>query len=345
MTAEAIDAVLIINGYNSRYLSGFTGSSSYLYISHSKKVLMTDFRYIEQARKQCPEFEVIDYISVGLDNVLSELCGDEHIKVLGLEEHLMTHREYQFVTEHLGELEFYNLECVVEKLRWIKDKDELGFIEEAAQIADSAFEHILKYIKPGVMEWDIAIELEYYMKKNGATALSFPTIVASGTRSSLPHGRASHKYIKEGEFVTLDFGCIFKGYCSDMTRTVVVGKATDEQKSIYKTVLNAQMKALEAIKAGLSGKEIDKIARDYIDGTQYKGRFGHGLGHSVGLDVHETPRLSTRGFGLLEEDMVLTVEPGIYIPDYGGVRIEDLVVVKKDDCVNLTKSTKSLLEL
>lgn len=345
MTSRDIDAVLITNGYNSMYMSCFTGSSCYLFVSKTQQVLLTDFRYIEQAHTECPNFEIIDYLKKGLEVTLSELCIANEVKVMGLEEHLMTHREYKFICEHLEGTNIEDIEGVIEKIRWIKDENELAKIKASAAIADSAFEHIIPFLRAGISEWEIAIELEYQMKSHGATALSFPSIVASGKRSSLPHGRASNKELENGDFVILDFGCIFEGYCSDMTRTVVIGKADEKQKEVYNTVLDAQLKALDVIKAGVSGVDVDGAARELIDSTAYKGCFGHSLGHGVGLNVHETPTLSTKSYGLLKNNMVVTIEPGIYIPDYGGVRIEDLVIITEEGHINLTHSTKKLLEL
>lgn len=194
-------------------------------------------------------------------------------------------------------------------------------------------------------EKEVALELEMFMKKQGASAISFDIIVASGLRSALPHGRASDKVIENGDFVTMDFGCVFNGYCSDMTRTVVMGKASDKHKKVYETVLRAQEAALEAIKPGISGKEADKVARDIITGEGFGEYFGHGLGHGVGLEVHEAPRLAPIGEKILEKNMVVTDEPGIYIPEFGGVRIEDLIVVTDNGCERLSTSPKKLIEI
>jgi Xaa-Pro aminopeptidase len=227
----------------------------------------------------------------------------------------------------------------------VKTEKELEKMAKAADIADQAFHHIIGYIRPGVTERAVALELEIYMKKLGASALSFETIAASGVRSSMPHGIATDKIIEDGDFLTLDFGCVYDGYCSDMTRTVVVGKATQKQKKIYGVVLEAQIAALNAIREGINGIDVDKIARDVISSRGYGEYFGHGLGHGVGLEVHEEPRLSPTGTKKLLENMVVTDEPGIYIPGFGGVRIEDLIVVKKDGCEVLSKSPKQLIEL
>jgi Xaa-Pro aminopeptidase len=218
-------------------------------------------------------------------------------------------------------------------------------IKKAEAIGDAAFSEILPYIKPGTTELEVAARLEFIMKMKGVQNLSFPSIVASGINSSMPHAVPSQKKIETGDFVTLDFGCTCEGYCSDMTRTVVVGKASDKHKEVYQLVLEAQMAALDFIKAGYQGKEIDKVARDIIYKAGYEGCFGHGLGHSVGLNVHENPRLSPMEEEIIQEGMTETVEPGIYIKGFGGVRIEDLVVVTGTGCENFTHSPKNLIEL
>jgi len=233
----------------------------------------------------------------------------------------------------------------VDALRQIKSEEELEYLEKAEAIGDLAFEKILTILKPGMTELEVAAELEYQMKKAGAENFSFSTIVASGLNSSMPHAIPGEKKLEEGDFVTMDFGCTYKGYCSDMTRTVVLGKASEKQKEIYNTVLKAQLAALDAIKAGVTGKSVDKVARDIITEAGYGECFGHGLGHSVGLFIHEEPRLSPAGETVLEENMIETVEPGIYVPGFGGVRIEDMVAVTKDGCKNFTHSPKELIEI
>jgi len=227
--------------------------------------------------------------------------------------------------------------------RRIKDKEEIRKIAQAEELGDRAFSYILDFIKAGKSEKEVAVELEFFMRRNGASKLSFDTICASGVRSAMPHGVASDKIIEKGDFVTLDFGCVLDGYCSDMTRTVVVGKATQRQKEIYEIVLKAQKSALDIVKAGILCKTADKVARDIIDNAGYKDNFGHGTGHSVGIEIHELPSLSPKSEDILEVGNVVSVEPGIYIEDFGGVRIEDLVQIMPDGIENLTKSKKNLL--
>lgn len=342
---KEIDAMIIFGAYNRRYISGFKGSSGYLFISPKKQVFLTDFRYMEQGAAQCPGFEVMDHTKDGLMTCFKQLVVDTGAKSLGFEEDVLTYQQFNQLKNEFDRLDLVGTTGIIETIRAIKDEEELSFMREAAAIADRAFAHILDFIKPGVTELEIAMELEFAMRRGGAKKLSFDTIVASGKNASLPHAEPSDKKVENGDFLTMDFGCLYKGYCSDMTRTVFVGKANEKQKHVYNTVLKAQLAALDAIKAGPLGHEIDKIARDIIYGAGYEGCFGHGLGHSVGLEVHEEPRLSVKGFTKLKENMMITVEPGIYIPDFGGVRIEDLVCIKENGYENLTKSDKTLIEL
>lgn len=340
-----LDAVIIRGEINRRYLSGFTGSNAYLYISKTTKKFLTDFRYLEQASKQCPDFDIIDYMKDGLENTINAIIEQDNAKKLGFEDSVLTFKDYMILKEGLKSVKLVPIGDIVEQIRMVKDEQELECIKKAASIGDMAYEHILTFVKPGVTEKEIALELETFMKKNGAEKLSFDTIVASGIHSSLPHAEPTDKKIEDGDFVTLDFGCVYKGYCSDMTRTFVVGKASEKQKEIYNTVLEAQEKSLAVIKAGCIGKEVDKIARDIISDKGYGDYFGHGLGHCVGLFIHEEPRLSPKDENVFKENMVVTVEPGIYIPDFGGVRIEDLVCVTKDGIINFTSSPKQLVEI
>ena len=218
-------------------------------------------------------------------------------------------------------------------------------MRQAAAIADKGFLHVLDIVKPGMTEKELALELEFFMRKQGASGLSFTTIVASGIRSSMPHGVASDKVIEKNDMLTLDFGCMYNGYCSDMTRTFVVGTADERQKELYNIVLETQLKVLEAIKPGAHCKEIDALSREIIGGYGYGEFYGHGLGHGVGLEIHELPVLNGTSEFVLEENMVVTDEPGIYLPDFGGVRIEDTVLVTKDGYDLISRSTKEFIEI
>jgi len=232
---------------------------------------------------------------------------------------------------------------IIDKPRMVKDDNELGLLRRAEQIGDEAFDHILTILKPGITEREISLELEFFMKKQGASKLSFDTIVASGPNSSMPHAQVTDRVVQNGDFVTMDFGCVYKGYCSDMTRTVAVGTPTDEMKKVYQIVLDANLRAMDGIKAGVKCSDIDALARGYISDKGYGDYFGHGLGHSVGLQIHEEPRFSPKCDVITEENMVITDEPGIYLPGKFGVRIEDLVVVRKDGYERLSKSPKELI--
>ncbi len=339
---ESIEAVFVSKKENVRYLSNFKGDESYLFITREgAKYLLTDFRYTEQAKKEVTEFEVIDYKGK-LYDAIKDLMVSHNISKLFVEGY---HLPFSFVSEMKEKLEdrIYALSISLDELRSVKDHEEIEKIKKAVEIADRAFEHILKFIKPGISENDVVAELNYFILKNGAKGFSFEPIVASGKRSSLPHGVATDKKIEAGDTVLIDFGCNFDGYMSDMTRTVFVGKVENQMVKIYHIVKEAQQKAEEFIKEGLKANEIDKIARGYIGSFGYMEKFGHSLGHGVGLEIHELPRLSPKSEMVLEENMVVTIEPGIYIEDFGGVRIEDIVVVKSDGCEILTKSSKELI--
>ncbi|AUG57676.1 M24 family metallopeptidase [Acetivibrio saccincola] len=339
-----LDGILIVKRENYMYISGFTGTYAYLVISQEDAVLLTDFRYSKQAKEEAEIFEVIEYEG-RLLNALNDVIVSKGIKRLGFEENVVTYKTYTEMKKLLKVEKLVPVDGMVEDIRAVKDDEEIEIIKKAVEIADHAFSHILNYIKPGVSEYEIALELEHYMKKKGAKGTSFETIVASGYRSFFPHGTASSKKIENNEAVTLDFGAVYKNYCSDMTRTVFVGKPDDKLFKIYDIVLKAQKSAIEAAKKGFTGKEIDSVARNIIEENGYGKNFGHGLGHGVGLEVHEKPTLSKRGDVKMENGMVVTIEPGIYLENLGGVRIEDIVVINDDFPVVLTKSPKEIIVL
>lgn len=346
LQGNRLDAVLISNPYNIRYLSGYSGGTGYLYISREKQAVLTDSRYTIAAKKETEGYSVIEVSkSEDYHKAVYALLLEEKGKCLGFEADTVTYSEYQDWAGNLKGIELVGLTDEFTALRQIKQDWELERLREAEAIGDRAFKKILDIIKPGMTELSVAAHLEFIMKQEGAEALSFDTIAASGINSSMPHAVPTEKVIEEGDFLTLDFGCVYKGYCSDMTRTVVVGKADKRQKEIYGVVSHAQQSALDFIKADYKGREIDKVARDVIKNAGYGKYFGHGLGHSVGLFIHEEPRLSPNEENVIREGMVVTVEPGIYIPDFGGVRIEDMVVVTKEGIINLTASPKELIEL
>lgn len=340
-----LDGVLVSSKYNRRFLSGFTGSSGFLFITKEARYMLTDFRYIEQATNQCVGFTVIDFYDKGLIKTVSDLIQETKVVKLGFENKEMTVSDFENFSTKINSCEWKPMNNMVETLRMIKDPEEIELIRQASAIGDAAFLHIINFVKVGMTEIDVAVELEYYMKKQGASNLSFDTIVASGKRSSLPHAVPTDKVIEDGDFVTLDFGCIYKGYCSDMTRTFVMGTASEKQKEIYNIVLKAQLNALDHIKGGILGKVGDAYARDIINAAGYRKNFGHGLGHSLGLEVHEIPRFSLLSEDVVEAGMIMSVEPGIYIPDFGGVRIEDLVCITEDGVDILVSSPKELIEI
>lgn len=342
LNEKNLDGILVFKPENRRYLSGFTGSTGYVIVTRSTCKFITDFRYIEQARNQCKGFEIVQICH---EKTIVDILNGLGITRLGVEEDYMTLEQFTKFNNELEAIEILPLEASILKMRSIKMEDEIINIEKAAEIADQAFDHILNFIKPGISELSIALELEFFMRKRGASRLSFEPIVASGKRSSLPHGLASNKILEVGDLVTLDFGCVYNGYCSDMTRTLVLGKANERQKEIYGLVLEAQLGSLGAVKPGITGAELDSVARTIITDKGYGQYFGHGLGHGVGLEIHELPKINSKGNLPIDVGMVLTIEPGIYIPDFGGVRIEDLLVVTEAGYKLLSKSTKDLIEL
>lgn len=345
LESKNADAILIKNPHNIRYITGYRGDTGCVYISKNKKVLFTDFRYIFQAVSEAPEYEIIDIQNEGYSASVAKLADEEGIKSLLFEGNEMFYKEYTTYKEKMPDILMISIEDELSSFRMVKTEYELEQIKMAEYIGDLTFAKILDDIKPGVSELEISAKLEYYMKSNGAEDISFKPIVASGINSSMPHAIPSKKKLAAKEFITLDFGCKYNGYCSDMTRTVMIGKADNRQKDIYDTVLKAQLAVLDTVKAGMRGCDIDKIARDIIYAAGYEGCFGHGLGHSVGLNIHEIPRASEKYDKLVEENMTLTIEPGIYVKDYCGVRIEDLVVVTKNGYINYTNSPKELIEL
>ena len=341
LKTEINDAFLITSPENLYYFSGFTGGEGALFIDGDTKKLFTDSRYTVQAEEESPDFEIIDIAQTPLSSFLQTVGA----KSIGFEDDYMTVSTMLAVKKAVPTLSLMPASRHIESIRIVKDQAELSLIAKAAKIADDAFSYILPNISPGKTEKEIALELEFFMRKNGADGVSFETVAASGYRSAMPHGVATEKEIQNGEFLTLDFGCKYKGYCSDMTRTVVVGKASDKQKKIYETVLSAQLAALDEIRAGRACRDIDAIARNIIKDAGYGDCFGHGLGHSVGLKIHEKPSLSPRSEDILMPNVTMTVEPGIYIKDFGGVRIEDLVIVTENGYQNLAGAPKELIEI
>jgi Xaa-Pro aminopeptidase len=342
-----LDGMLISNPENRRYLSGFSGSAGVLLISGAQAFLVTDFRYWEQARQElaAEEFELFKQ-GPDLWRSAGDIIGSLGWKKIGFEAESLTYHEYQILENILGDKQFTATTGLVEKLRRTKEPVEIESLARAAEITDTAWRETLKIIKPGVREQEIALEFDYQLRVNGAEGSAFTTIVASGSRAALCHGLASTKPVQKGELLIIDGGALYQGYHGDMTRTVVIGKADPEQVKVYQIVLEAQQKALAVLKAGLTGNIVDQVARDYITSKGYGAYFGHGLGHSVGLQIHEQPRLATTDSSEIPVGAVITVEPGIYLPGWGGVRIEDLVAVERLGIRNLTGSPKhDLIEI
>ena len=343
MKEIGVDAVLVLDELNQHYLSGFAFTDGFLLITHNKAYLVTDFRYYEMALNAADkQFEVLTPDNRG--EFIDKALDDERCKIIGFEGGSVSYDVYHSYCEKHPHLKFENIGDAIEIIRQIKDADEIAKMQKAQDITDKAFSHILSVINRDMTELDVAVELEYAMRKNGASAFAFDTISVSGDASALPHGTPRNVKLRDG-FLTMDFGAKFDGYCSDMTRTIVIGKADTEIKKVYNTVLSAQLAALDYLKEGADCGEADKIARDIID-AEYKGTFGHSLGHSVGLFIHESPRLYSRGFGRkLKVGEILTVEPGIYLFGKYGCRIEDMVAITEKGIHNFTHSTKELIEI
>lgn len=346
LLAEAgLDGLLVTGATNRRYMTGFTGSAGMVLITRDEALFFTDFRYVEQATRQAPDYTLVRYEDpyATLNQRLARYQGMR----IGFESHHVTVDELASIQKAAGDappVEWVPVKGLVEQLRGRKGEDELALIQKAVDIADAGFSYILSHMRPGVTEKEIAWKLEVFMREQGADGLAFSSIVASGPNGAMPHARPTDKPLAAGEFVTLDFGCVYQGYCSDMTRTVFIGEPSAEQRALYDLVLRAQIAGVEAVKPGVVAKDVDAVSRAIIAEAGYGEYFGHGLGHGVGMDVHEEiPRLSTRGTVVLTPGMVTSVEPGIYLPGSGGIRIEDLVVVTEDGCRVLTKSTKELL--
>jgi len=343
MKAQGIDALLITNPYNLRYMTQFTGTAGLAVISADEAIFITDFRYTEQANKEVEGYRIVLHKKTIIEEVAAQVAA-MNAKIIGFEKDDLSFGLYELYKREVT-AEFKPVSGLVEKLRMVKTADELAILQKAAKIADDAFAHIITYIRPGISELDVSNELEFFMRKQGATSSSFSIIVASGLRSALPHGVATAKVIESGDFVTLDYGALYEGYISDITRTIAVGEPADKLKEIYAVTLAAQELALQGIKPGMTGIEADAIARDHIKSKGYGEAFGHSTGHGIGLEVHEAPALSSRTETILKPNMVVTVEPGIYLPEIGGVRIEDDIVITESGNRRLTFAPKELLIL
>ena len=349
ISEKELDGLLLVKNEklireNVRYITGFTGDTAYVVITPQRRILILDDRYIDQAKEQCPEFEIIRY-DRPFTKKLREVVEELNIRKLGVEFNGLTMDMFKTIKDALSEIELVDSNGIIESLRAVKDKEEIKLIEEASRIAGKAYKHILDFFKVGVREKDIALEFEFFMRKSGADGLAFDTILVSGERTTHQHGAPSEKKINNGDFIIIDFGALYEGYRCDITRTFVVGQATAKQKDIYYTVKKAQQKGLDLLKAGVRGKDVCVEARKIIEDAGYGDYTGYGLGHGVGLEVHEDPYFRSYGELVFEEGHVVTVEPGIYISGWGGVRIEDTVVIEKNGCKVLTNLPKDLIEL
>lgn len=337
-----LDGVVVLSDFNRHYLSGFTGTSGALVITKDHQYLITDFRYIEQATSQATEFKIIEQTGGLIDEVKQQIknLGLENV---GFEGNLVSYDTYLQLSK--SSVSLISISGAIEKIREVKDDNEIAIIQKAAEIVDETYEYVLSIAKSGMTEQELKAKLESKMLELGAEGTSFDTIVASGYRGALPHGVASEKVIEQGELITLDFGAYYKGYSSDITRTFAIGEPDEKMKEIYQIVLTANQKGIEAAKAGITGKELDAVARDYITEQGYGEAFGHSLGHGIGLDVHEGPALSKKSDSLLQQNNCVTIEPGIYVDGLGGVRIEDDILITENGCELFTKCTKDLIIL
>lgn len=335
MADNQLDAFLVLIEENRRYLSGFTGedhqfdeSAGALLITSDAQVLATDSRFELQAIQEAPLYEIVVYRH-GLTKELVLMADRFHIRKIGFESVRVSVQQHaSFLKELDGKpVELIAFETCVETLRQIKTADEIERTRKALALAEEVFRHVAKSLKPGMSEKSVAWAMEMGMRQAGADGLSFPVIIAAGPNSALPHAIPTDREIRAGEPILFDWGAKLNGYCSDTTRTVILGPPDDIFRTVHQTVLEAQQKAIAAIKSGASSKAVDAVARDFIHAKGYEGKFGHGLGHGTGLAVHEAPRLSPLKDSLLESGMIVTVEPGIYLPEWGGVRIENQVVV------------------
>ncbi len=346
--APLAGAALVTTSQNQFYLTDFHYDDGYVLVLPDAAYVLADFRYIEVAKKSvCADFSVIQPEGSMIATVC-ELLKKHGVDTLLLEEEAVTLQQHSRIAAALAGVKLVGgASEIFTQLRIFKDEKELEAMAAAQALTDAAFTHILDFIRPGLREIDVALELEFFMRKNGAEGLAFDTIAVSGSASSLPHGVPRDLPLEKG-FLTMDFGARYGGYCSDMTRTVVIGKADDDMKHLYNTVLAAQTAALNAARGGIGCKALDKVARDIINNAGYEGRFGHSLGHGIGIDVHENPRVAPRvaDDALLLPGHVVSCEPGIYIEGKYGCRIEDMIAVLPDGSIrNFTKSPKELIEI
>lgn len=341
-------AFLITSGINRFYLTDFSSSEGAVLITKKNAYLLVDFRYGEAAEKTVKSCKTVVFKKL-LESI-KQICSEEKINEIFVEREsvtLATADRYRKVFKGFGVKLSDDgiLDTLLCNLRKVKSRDEISMLKTAQRITEEAYTEVLNYVKPGVTEREIALELEYLMRKNGADGVSFELITISGKKTSLPHGVPDDNVVKEGDFFLSDIGALYRGYHSDMTRTVAVGYATDEMRKVYDIVLEAQFSALEKVRNGVKAGTIDTTARNIIESYGYGDKFGHSTGHGVGLDIHEQPTVYKTNDTILSEGMIITVEPGIYLPDKFGVRIEDMLAVTKNGCDNFACIDKNLIIL
>jgi Xaa-Pro aminopeptidase len=332
--------MLVTSPENVRYLCGFSGTEGTLLVARGSGFFLTDGRYTTQARREVAGFQVITFKKKW--EQIGRLTARMNIKRLGYEARHVSVAMLQDLEKHAKRCEFVPVSAALDSLRARKDAGELRLMKQAARIAARSLAEVLPLIKPGLREVELAAELDYRMRCNGGQGSSFPAIVASGARSALPHAAPSDKRIRAGDLVTIDYGTLYEGYCSDETCTFVVGRATARQKKLYGLVKQAHDRAIDALAHGRSARDIDAVARDYLKDSGVGKHFTHGTGHGVGMAVHEFPSVSSASDALLERCMVVTIEPGLYIPGWGGIRIEDMLAVRTEGCEYITCTNKDL---
>ena len=346
LAAAHLDALLLVGRANVRYLTGFSGTSALAVVTPRETLFITDFRYQTQAAEEVGDFAQISIEPQSLwTGLWQQLAQLPHVEVVGFESAHLQHRDFQRLLESGARWQWRPTVDLVETLRERKDTDEVALIARAADVATRALELTLPTLRAGMSELQVAGELERALREEGSEGFPFPTIVASGPQSALPHARPTGRLVERGDFLLMDFGAEVEGYCSDITRTVVVGTASEEQRSLYEVVRHANALATGGVRAAMRGRDADAIARSYIDRAGFGALFGHSLGPGVGLEVHEAPRLARTAEAALPADSVVTIEPGIYRPGWGGVRIEDDVYLGPEGPQVLTRFTRELIEV
>ena len=341
---RSVDAILITRMPNVRYLTGFTGSNAQVLVTGATSIFFTDGRYTEQSRHEVPDAERVTYLGM-LGEPLADACGRMGIQRLGFEAHDLTVDGLEKLQAASPAVEFVGVGDPVGRLRWVKDREELEMLREAQACTDRAFESILDILAVGMTERQVSLELEHALRRAGADALSFESIVAFGEQAAQPHHRPSHRLLEEGDVIKLDFGGLHGGYHADMTRTIAFGSPPPELRKIHDIVREAQQAGIDAVRPGATGGEVDAAARKVVEDAGYGPQFPHGLGHGVGLEIHEGPNFARGGENVIPVGAVMTVEPGIYVPGLGGARIEDMVEVVEDGCRVIGSSIRELVEL